>query len=140
MLWTAPTLRHQSAIGWLRRNEPLEGSRPWARLADRSRYREVGFSNPRRERRWRGGDAQAHHPSEAVGVLRGTVAVPCRHLGLSDRPSLEPPTSSAWPHREAAAAELRKSLFEAQKKRCPRRCPNLRSSHAAVDAICGDEV
>src|SRR6266536_6148360 len=25
MLWTAPTLRHQSAIGWLRRNEPLEG-------------------------------------------------------------------------------------------------------------------
>src|SRR5262245_40049010 len=22
-----------SAIGWLRRNEPLEGSRPWARLA-----------------------------------------------------------------------------------------------------------
>ena len=33
MLWTAPTLRHQSAIGWLRRNEPLEGSRPWARLA-----------------------------------------------------------------------------------------------------------
>jgi|SRR6516165_11720419 len=33
MLWTAPTLRHQGAIGWLRRNEPLEGSRPWARLA-----------------------------------------------------------------------------------------------------------
>src|SRR6266700_1418322 len=33
MLWTAPTLRHQRAIGWLRRNEPLEGSRPWARLA-----------------------------------------------------------------------------------------------------------
>jgi hypothetical protein len=23
MLWTAPTLRHQGAIGWLRRNEPL---------------------------------------------------------------------------------------------------------------------
>jgi|SRR6516165_6031288 len=23
MLWTAPTLRHRSAIGWLRRNEPL---------------------------------------------------------------------------------------------------------------------
>jgi hypothetical protein len=22
MLWTAPTLRHQGAIGWLRRNEP----------------------------------------------------------------------------------------------------------------------
>src|SRR6266851_4157112 len=33
MLWTAPTLRHQGAIGWLRRNAPLEGSRPWARLA-----------------------------------------------------------------------------------------------------------
>src|SRR5262249_23253416 len=33
MLWTAPTLRHRSAIGWLRRNAPLEGSRPWARLA-----------------------------------------------------------------------------------------------------------
>src|SRR5262245_13718283 len=33
MLWTAPTLRHQGAIGWLRRNEPLEGCRPWARLA-----------------------------------------------------------------------------------------------------------
>src|SRR5262249_37168764 len=29
----APTLRHQGAIGWLRRNEPLEGCRPWARLA-----------------------------------------------------------------------------------------------------------
>src|SRR6266581_3499625 len=26
MLWTAPTLRHQGAIGWLRRNEPLEGA------------------------------------------------------------------------------------------------------------------
>src|SRR5262252_7403942 len=25
MLWTAPTLRHRSAIGWLRRNEPLCG-------------------------------------------------------------------------------------------------------------------
>src|SRR5262245_14793326 len=33
MLWTAPTLRHQGAIRWLRRNGPLEGSRPWARLA-----------------------------------------------------------------------------------------------------------
>jgi hypothetical protein len=33
MLWTAPILRHRSAIGWLRRNAPLEGSRPWARLA-----------------------------------------------------------------------------------------------------------
>src|SRR5262245_41293327 len=33
MLWTAPTLRHQGAIGWLRRNAPLEGSRPWAKLA-----------------------------------------------------------------------------------------------------------
>src|SRR5215475_4548930 len=33
MLWTAPTLRHRSAIVWLRRNKPLEGSRPWARLA-----------------------------------------------------------------------------------------------------------
>jgi hypothetical protein len=26
MLWTAPTLRHQNAIGCLRRNEPLDGS------------------------------------------------------------------------------------------------------------------
>jgi hypothetical protein len=25
MLWTAPTLRHPGAIGWLRRNESLEG-------------------------------------------------------------------------------------------------------------------
>src|SRR5262245_2494499 len=33
MLWTAPTLRHQGAIGWLHRNEPVEGSRPLARLA-----------------------------------------------------------------------------------------------------------
>src|SRR6266566_3511586 len=26
MWWSAPTLRHQGAIGWLRRNEPLEGA------------------------------------------------------------------------------------------------------------------
>jgi hypothetical protein len=31
MLWTAPTLRHRSAIGWLRNH--VEGSRPWVRLA-----------------------------------------------------------------------------------------------------------
>src|SRR5215510_14879806 len=37
-------------------------------------------------------------------------------------------------------AELRESLFEAQLKRCERRCRNLRSSHAAVDAICPDQV
>src|SRR5215831_708915 len=46
MLWTAPTLRHQGALGWLRRNEPLEGCRPWARLArsvsiSRSRFFQV---------------------------------------------------------------------------------------------------
>src|SRR5215472_3917275 len=39
-----------------------------------------------------------------------------------------------------AAAELRKSLSEAQQKRRQRRCRNLRSGHAAVDAVCGDEV
>src|SRR5215469_18210770 len=33
MLWTAPTLRHQSAKGWLREANHVEGSRPWARLA-----------------------------------------------------------------------------------------------------------
>ena len=33
MLWTAPTLRHRGAIGWLHRSEPLEGSRPWAKLS-----------------------------------------------------------------------------------------------------------
>src|SRR5262249_57873338 len=33
MLWTAPTLRHQGAIGWLRRNETLEGCRHETRLA-----------------------------------------------------------------------------------------------------------
>src|SRR5262245_3100148 len=59
---------------------------------------------------------------------------------MSERTLLEPPASSAWPHGEAAAAELRKSLSEAQQKRCQRRCRNLRSGHAAVDAICGDEV
>jgi hypothetical protein len=37
--------------------------------------------------------------------------------------SLEPPTSSARPHREAAASELRESLFEAQQKRRQRRLP-----------------
>src|SRR5262245_22402578 len=59
---------------------------------------------------------------------------------MSERTLLEPPASSAWPHREAAAAELRESLFETQQKRCERRCCNLRSSHAAVDAICPDQV
>jgi hypothetical protein len=33
MLWTAPTLRHQSAKGWSREANHVEGSRPWARLA-----------------------------------------------------------------------------------------------------------
>src|SRR5215831_2816012 len=33
MLWTAPTLRHQSAKGWLSEANHVEGSRPWARLA-----------------------------------------------------------------------------------------------------------
>src|SRR5215471_1133519 len=59
---------------------------------------------------------------------------------MSDRTLLEPPASSAWPHREAAAAELRKSLSEAQQKRRQRRCCHLRGGHAAVDAVCGDEV
>src|SRR3974377_1297856 len=33
MLWAAPTLRHQSAKGWSREANHVEGSRPWARLA-----------------------------------------------------------------------------------------------------------
>ena len=33
MLWTAPTLRHQSAKGWSREANHVEGSRPWARLS-----------------------------------------------------------------------------------------------------------
>ena len=33
MLWTAPALRHQSAKGWSREANHVEGSRPWARLA-----------------------------------------------------------------------------------------------------------
>src|SRR4029450_7429935 len=59
---------------------------------------------------------------------------------MSERTLLEPPASSAWPHGEAAAAELRKSLSETQQKRCQRRCRNLRSGHASVDAICPDQV
>src|SRR5215831_1939935 len=49
---------------------------------------------------------------------------------MSDRALLEPPASSARPHGEAAAAELRKSISETQQKRCQRRCRNLRSGHA----------
>src|SRR5215475_4732336 len=59
---------------------------------------------------------------------------------MSDRTLLEPPTSGTRSHGEAAAAELRKSLSETQQKRCERRCRNLRSGHAAVDAICADQV
>src|SRR5215470_14046710 len=59
---------------------------------------------------------------------------------MSDCALLEPPASGARPHGETAAAELCKSLCEAQQKRCQRRCRNLRGGHAAVDAICGDEV
>jgi hypothetical protein len=58
------------------------------------------------------------------------------------------PTAHHWsrrlqafaPHREAAAAELCKSLCEAQQKRCQRRRRHLRGSHTAVDAICGGKV
>src|SRR4030095_4934866 len=59
---------------------------------------------------------------------------------MSERTLLEPPASSARPQGEAAAAELRKSLSEARQKRRQRRCRNLRSGHASVDAVCGDEV
>ena len=58
------------------------------------------------------------------------------------------PTAHYWSRRlgalghtvEAAAAELRKSLSEAQQKRRQRRCCDLRGGHAPVDAVCGDEV
>ena len=55
------------------------------------------------------------------------------------------PTAHYWSRRLQAlghtvSAELRKSLSEAQQKRRQRRCCNMRSGHAAVDAICGDEV
>src|SRR6516165_8506296 len=59
---------------------------------------------------------------------------------MSDRALLEPAASDTWPHGEADAAQLRKSLSKAQQKRCQRRSRNLRGGHAAVDAICGDEV
>src|SRR6516225_3292549 len=59
---------------------------------------------------------------------------------MSERALLEPPASGAWPYGEAAAAELCKSLPEAQQKRCQRRGRNLRGGDAAVDAICGEEV
>src|SRR5262249_43573200 len=59
---------------------------------------------------------------------------------MSERALLEPPASGAWPYGAAAAAELCKSLPEAQQKRCQRRGRNLRGGDAAVDAICGEEV
>ncbi len=40
MLWTAPTLGHLCAKGWLRKANHNEGSRPWARF--RRRLKQLG--------------------------------------------------------------------------------------------------
>src|SRR5262249_60927450 len=118
----------------------FEGSRPWARLA-----RSVSISRSRffKSTAW-----------TPVARWRSASALAARSCWSSSRRCR--PASSALmrvrPHiigaaslkrsatLEAAAAELRESLSEAQQKRCQRRCRNLRSSHAAVDAICGEEV
>jgi hypothetical protein len=76
-------------------------------------------------------------------LLEFFAALPACLVGIEACPTAHhwmPPTSGAWAHGEAAAAELRKSLCEAQQKRCQRRCRYLRGGHAAVDAVCGDEV
>ena len=65
--------------------------------------------------------------------LVGIEACPTAH-------PLEPPAWGARPHREAAAAELCKSLSEAQQERCQRRRCNLRIGHATIDAVRADEV
>src|SRR5882672_126215 len=49
MWWTAPTLRHRSAIGWLCRNATtLRGAVHGPGYHDRGRYCEVGVSDSRR--------------------------------------------------------------------------------------------
>jgi transposase len=58
------------------------------------------------------------------------------------------PTAHYWSRRlQALGHTVRlmppsyvKAYLKAQQKRCQRRRRNLRSSHAAVDALCGDEV
>ena len=58
------------------------------------------------------------------------------------------PTAHYWSRRLGALGHTvrllppsyLKSVSEAQQKRCQRRCSNLRSGDAAVDAICCDEV
>src|SRR4051812_17917068 len=60
MWWTASTLRHRSAIGWLRRNATtLRGAVHGRGYHDRDRYYEVGVSDSRRRCRWHGGNSQA---------------------------------------------------------------------------------
>src|SRR5262249_51896174 len=121
MLWTAPTLRHQGAIGWLRRNAPLEGEPSMGEVST------IGLDIAKSVFQIHGVDAGGAVVMRKR-ITRGKLleffaALPPCLVGIEACP-----TAHYWSRRLGALGQC---------QRCGR---NLRSGHAAVDAICGDEV
>src|SRR5580658_3399973 len=92
---------------------------------NRSGYREVGFSGPRR----RCGRQHSHSPTVKASlrpvVFWEAAAMPGWHRSLRLGASLVARTAEAWPHSATDAASLCEALREAAQERCHRRRGDL---------------
>src|SRR5580704_9054050 len=126
MLWTAPPPGTRVPWMWALIRLPRFGGATYANDHDNgSRYREVGFSGPRRRCRRQCGSASADQTALRVGILPEATTVPGRYRGLRIRASLVARTPGAWSYCAADAAGLCEALREAAQERRHRRRGDL---------------
>src|SRR5947207_9183729 len=117
MGWTAPALRHRSAITWSSLNATMRGAVRYASYHNRFGYRQESLSDPRRRSCRRGCYSEEAEAVRAVAILRSPCAMPGRHRGLCDRALLGTRIGRVRPSGPAGAAELRQGLPEARQER-----------------------
>src|SRR5271170_3669336 len=114
MLWTALPPDARAPWMWALLRLPRFGGATYANgHDDRSRYREVGFSGPRRRC---GGECSYSPAAQATlrdDLLPKAIAVPGRYRSLRLGASLVARTPGDWPLCAADAAGLREALCEA---------------------------
>src|SRR4029077_1757311 len=83
---------------------------------NRSRYRKVGVSGPRRRCWWPGGYSPSAETPLCPGVLPEAVAMPGRHRSLRLIAPLVARAAGTWSHRAVDAAGLREALCQTAKE------------------------
>src|SRR5665811_825945 len=113
MLWTAPPpARECHEWGVLLKPSRFGGANHANDYDSRSRYRQIGFSGPRRRCWWPGGYPPSIEASLCPGVLPEANAMSGRYRGLRLVAPLVARAPGTWSHRAADAAGLREALCQ----------------------------